>query len=299
MTEENIKRGIINDFFDKHYKILLIIPILIFILSLIYLYSFYAKTGDIMIKDVTLTGGASITVYTDKTIEIKEIEDALIPKYKDISTRILTDLSTGEQIAFSVESNADIDELKSSIEDFLGYSLNEKNSSMEFTGSSLSESFYRELRIAMLLAFVMISIVVFIIFRSPIPCIAVIFAAFSDIVITLALVDLAGIRVSTAGIAAFLMLIGYSIDTDMLLTTRVLRRKDESLIDRMVGSMKTGLVMTGTSIVAVLVGYFIAVSPVLKQVFLIITIGLFVDMITTWFGNTSMLKWYCDKKGLK
>ena len=108
-----------------------------------------------------------------------------------------------------------------------------------------------------------------------------------------------GLRVSTAGIAAFLMLIGYSIDTDMLLTTRVLKRREGLLIDRMIDSMKTGLVMTGTSILAVLVGYFVAVSPVLKQVFLIISIGLFADMFTTWLGNTSMLKWYCDKKGIK
>jgi len=299
MTEENIKRGIIHNFFDKNYKILLIVSILTLILSLAYLYSFYSKTNDIMIKDVTLTGGASITVYTDNPIDIKDVEDFLIPKYKDISTRILTDLSTGEQLAFSVEAKADIDELKSSMEAFLGYSLNEKNSSMEFTGSSLSESFYRELRGAMILAFVMISIVVFVIFRTPIPCIAVIFAAFSDIAITLAVVDMIGLRVSTAGIAAFLMLIGYSIDTDMLLTTRVLKRREGLLIDRMIDSMKTGLVMTGTSILAVLVGYFVAVSPVLKQVFLIISIGLFADMFTTWLGNTSMLKWYCDKKGIK
>ena len=53
------------------------------------------------------------------------------------------------------------------------------------------------------------SFVIFILFRTFIPSIAVIFAAFADIVMTLALVNYLGIKLSTAGIEAFLMLIGY------------------------------------------------------------------------------------------
>ena len=41
----------------------------------------------------------------------------------------------------------------------------------------------------------------------------------------LALIDFLGIEISAAGIAAFLMLIGYSVDTDILLTSRALKRK--------------------------------------------------------------------------
>ncbi len=298
MDNEAKKERILNTLLDKRYKILLIIPIVMLLFSLIYLYSFYNRTGDIMLKDVTLTGGASITVYTNETITISDIEKALLPKFKDISARLLTDLSTGKQIAFSVEAKTDLDDLKSSLEEILGYKLTEENSSMEFTGSSLGESFYKELIRAMIIAFILMSIVVFIIFRVTIPCLAVVFAAFSDIIVTLAVVDFLEIRVSTAGIAAFLMLIGYSVDTDMLLTTRVLKRKEKALVERMIDSMKTGMTMTLTSILAVLLGYFVAVSTVLKQVFLIISIGLFVDMVTTWLGNTSMLKWYCDKKGI-
>ncbi len=298
MDSEAKNEGILNTLFDKHYKILLIIPVVMLLFSLIYLYSFYNKTGDIMLKDVTLTGGASITVYTNETIKISDIEKALLPKFKDISARVLTDLSTGKQIAFSVEANTGLDDLKSSLEEILGYNLTEENSSMEFTGSSLGESFYKELIMALIIAFILMSIVVFVIFRVTIPCIAVIFAAFSDIVVTLAIVDILDIRISTAGIAAFLMLVGYSVDTDMLLTTRVLKRKEKALVERMIDSIKTGMTMTLTSLIAILLGYFIAVSVVLKQVFLIISIGLFVDMVTTWLGNTSMLKWYCDKKGI-
>jgi len=49
---------------------------------------------------------------------------------------------------------------------------------------------------------------------------AVVISAFADIVMTLALVDILGLKISTAGIVAFLMLIGYSVDTDILFNNK-------------------------------------------------------------------------------
>jgi len=56
-----------------------------------------------------------------------------------------------------------------------------------------------------------------------VPSSCVILAAVSDIISTIAVTNLLGLKMSTAGIAALLMLIGYSVDTDILLTTKVLK----------------------------------------------------------------------------
>ena len=289
-------RQLYGQLFEKHYKIPLMISLLMLLFSLVYIASFYAKTGDIMAKDVTLTGGTTITVFTQEKIVPSDIERALAAKFKDVVVRILTDLRTGKQIAFSVETKADVAELKAQLESYLGYSLTGENSSTEFTGTALSGSFYRELIRALIIAFILMAIVVFVIFRVAIPSLAVILAAFTDIVVALAVADLIGIRISAAGIAAFLLLIGYSVDTDILLTTRLLKRREKELIERLKDALTTGLMMSLTSIAAVLVAYFIVASPVLKQVFIIIAIGLFADIISTWGGNAAILKWYCDKK---
>ncbi len=280
--------------YDKHYKLLFLLPVILLVSSLFYISFFYVQNKDLMHKDVTLTGGTTITVYAENSPE--EIEKFLSVEGVDASVRSLADLRTGKQIAFSVESAIEADRLRHVIEKNLGYNLTEENSSIEFTGSALSESFYNELMMALIIAFFLMAIVVFIIFRTTIPSLAVIFAAFSDIVITLAIIDFFGIRLSTAGIAAFLMLIGYSVDTDIMLTTRLLKRKESFLLERMKEALRTGLTMTITSIAAVFSAYLIIVSPVLKQLFLILTIGLCIDLITTWLGNASLLKWYCDKK---
>ena len=144
------------------------------------------------------------------------------------------------------------------------------------------------------------AIVVFLIFRTLIPSTAVVFSAFADIVMTLTLINLMGIRISTAGIVAFLMLIGYSVDTDILLTTRVLKRRDMSVNNRIFGAFKTGITMTLTSLVVVLVGYFLtsSISGIFNQIFTILIIGLGFDIMNTWLVNASLLKWYTTKKNL-
>ena len=258
-----------SEFYDRNYKKFLILPALMLIFAVIYLISFYAQTGDIMRKDVSLTGGTLLTVYTEN-FSVKDIENAL--KDYDISIRVLTNIETGKQIAFTVETESAPDEFKGILENYLNYKLDEDNSSIEFTGTSLSQSFYKELIIAMLLAFVFMSIVIFIIFKIPLPSFYVILCAATDILVPIAVIDIWQVKVSTAGIAAFLMLIGYSVDTDILLTTRVLKHKEEVLNKRIFSAMKTGLTMSLTSFTAVFIAYFLVISPVLKQVFLIISL---------------------------
>jgi len=302
MENQPINPQISNEkkhWYDRTYWLLFMVPALLLILSIIYVGSIYVKTGDIIYKDVTLTGGTTLTLV-NSTISALDMEKSLQSKYTDLVVRSLTDVQTGKQTAISIETKSEPDQLKKDVESILGVTLKEDDFSIEFTGSVLSQTFYSELLRAVILAFVFMAITVFIIFKVPIPSLAVIFAAVTDITITLAIVDILGMRISTAGIAAFLMLIGYSVDTDILLTTRVLRRKETGpFLERMKSALKTGLTMTFSGIVAMLAAYLIVQSPVLKQVFLIIIIGLFVDILATWLGNTAILKWYCDRHNIK
>ena len=128
------------------------------------------------------------------------------------------------------------------------------------------------------------------------PSVAVILAAFSDIVVTLAIVNIIGMKISTAGIAAFLIIIGYSVDTDILLSTRVLKRKEGEVIDRIAGAFKTGMMMSLTTLAAVIVSLIIAQSEVIRQIMTILFIGLVVDLINTWIQNAGILKLYLEKK---
>ena len=133
--------------------------------------------------------------------------------------------------------------------------------------------------------------------KKSVPAFAVILSAFADIIMTLAVINLVGIELSTAGIVAFLMLIGYSVDTDILLTTRLLRRR-EGVNASLFKAFKTGMTMTITSIVAVMTALIAIYSfeSVLNQIFTILLIGLGFDMFNTWVTNASIIKWYVGKQ---
>lgn len=284
--------------YDRWYKLFLILPILLLIISIVYLFNFYSVNGDFVLKDISLSGGTTITLIGN--IDNTLLESALKEDFPDVYTRKITDISTGEAIAVLVDSSAKSEDLQSAIESFIGYPLNSENSSIEFTGSTLSNSFYRQLIIAILISFLLMSGVVFFLFRSLVPSIAMIFAAFADIIFALVLVNITGLRISAAGIAAFLMLIGYSVDTNILLTSRVLRNREGKINDRILSAFKTGIFMTLTALVALLPALLIVtgIPDSFKQIFLIAVFGLFGDIINTWMVNAGILKIYAKRKGI-
>lgn len=285
----------IENWYNKNYKKLLVLPLLMMIFSFGYLVYFYQTNNDFIYKDISLTGGTSATLTGN--IDAEKLVNELSDKLEDINTREIYDLLTHERKALLIETKSNIETTKQVLEEYMGYELNSDNSSFEFTGSTLSTNFYKQLLIAILIAFIFMALVVFIIFRTFVPSSAVIISAFADILMTLVLADILQIKMSTAGIVAFLMLIGYSVDTDILLTTRVLKRKDGTINQRIFGAFKTGITMTMTSILTMALALIIVMSfsIVLTQIFTVLLIGLGFDLINTWITNVSILKWYAEK----
>ena len=291
-----MKKINLSEFHDKNYKKLLLIPLILFLISISYIFIFYSQNGDFIYKDISLTGGTAVTIYG--SFDIDKLYTDLSQELPELNIRSIYDLITQEQKAVIIETTLDGKSAKERLQSYLNYELTEDNSSLEFTGSVLSDSFYQQLILAIFVAFLFMAIVVFIIFRTFVPSLAVVISAFADILMTLVVVDILGIKMSSAGIVAFLMLIGYSVDTDILLTTRILKRNEGSLNHRIFGAFKTGITMTLTSLFAILFALIIvsSFSIVLTQIFTILVIGLGFDLFNTWITNVSILKWYVEGK---
>lgn len=285
-------------FYEKHYKTLLYIPLIIIVLSLIFLGLKYARGEELIKRDVSLTGGITLTVNYGEQVSLVDLEKSLSEKFREVTVRKLSEVGSGRQVGLVFELQAtasDLEAIKGEVSRLLEIKLDEKNYAVEITGSSLGKSFSAQLIKAVIIAFLFMAIVVLILFRAPVPAFAVIFAAFADILGTFTILSVLDVKISTAGIAAFLMLIGYSVDTDILLTARVLKRREKPFYERFIEAMKTGLTMSLASFAAFLVAYIFVISPILKEIFLILTIGLVFDMINTWMFNASILKIYLDK----
>ncbi|MEA3429852.1 MAG: protein translocase subunit SecF [Nanoarchaeota archaeon] len=276
--------------YQKHYKKLLIIPMLILLLAIAQIGYQYATTGDFISKSIRLKGGT--TIYTEQTLNSESMESFLTSKFPEHFFSVQKSEGGIGSIIESDLSDDRVSELKQFIESKDVTIIGAITEDAEF-----SASFYRTMLIVILVAFVLMGIVVFVSFKTPIPSIAVILSAFSDIIVTLAIFNLLDFQLLKGGLAAFLMLIGYSVDTDILLTNRVLKRKLGTVYERVKGAMSTGLKMSITTISAVAVAYYVAIPPDIRQIMVILLIGLVVDLMNTWIQNTGILRWYMEKKG--
>lgn len=284
------------EFYDKQYKKLLIIPFIILILALGVIGYTYLSTGDFVNKGVSLKGGSTITI--NKVVDVLELESYLKEKFPKADITVRSLVAGGKVAGIAVDSDAqesqEIKVLIDTLEEKLG--LEKEDYGVEVMGSSLGRSFFKQTIYALLIAFLLMGIVIFLYFRTLAPSLAVILAAFSDIIVTLAIFNLTGIKLGAAGIAAFLMLIGYSVDTDVLLSTRVLKRREGTVMERILGAMKTGLTMSCTTLTAIVIALVFVKSEVIKQIMIILLIGLLVDLVMTWLQNTGILRLYLEKK---
>ncbi|MCL5106186.1 MAG: hypothetical protein M1331_02195 [Candidatus Marsarchaeota archaeon] len=159
---------------------------------------------------------------------------------------------------------------------------------------SLGQYFLKKIQQVVIISFILVAIAVFVIFRNPAPSLAVIFGAGNDIIVALGAMGAFGIPLGVASIGALLMLIGYSMDTDLLASVRILKRSENTASERAFSTMKTGLTMTGAAIIAFAVLFSVSYLTGISTFFEISAVmlfGLLGDVFTTWLGNTTLILW--------
>jgi preprotein translocase subunit SecF len=277
----------------KHYKKFMLIPLLIFILSLVIIGNNYAKNGEIVDKGIDFKGGSQIIVELSKPISLTEVKKTLSEDIGGDNT-IRTIKGTEQILLIDIDKKISKDEIEGILDK---NNIEYRSISMQSIGAALGEAFWHQAQIAIVIAFLAMALVVFITFRSVVPSLAIILAGSFDIIFAIAGMDLLGIKLSLGTLAALLILIGYSVDTDILLSTRLLKRKGEGDLDsRIISSMKTGVTMTITGISAFVVLYLVSTSVILDQIALVIILGLLADLPYTWIQNMGILKWHLKRE---
>src|SRR3989338_4997699 len=126
-------------FYNKYYIYFLLLPILLFIIAIFSLTINYRNTGDIVDRDVSLTGGVTATVYGHANLN--EIEDGLKKEFPDadFNVRGLGIFETATSAGFIVEiTDVSDEDLKIALDKIVG--LKEGSYSFEETGSALGNS---------------------------------------------------------------------------------------------------------------------------------------------------------------
>ncbi|MBD3203241.1 MMPL family transporter [Candidatus Woesearchaeota archaeon] len=281
----------ITKFYFKNFNKLQIFLVLLTVLATGALIINYAKTGSFVSKDVSLTGGLSVTIHTDAEINPENLRDDLSKEFPRSSINVRTLQVSGQEQGIIIEdSNTDdSDQLVAYLKENIN-GITENDISVETMGSTLGKSFFKEIFIALFFAFICMGLVFLYYFRSLFATFAALVSAFLDIFITLGIITALQIKLTSGGIASFLMLIGYSIDTSILISTKMLKDKKADMNEGIKEAMKTGFTMSAAGIAAMFISFIFTNNFALRQIMLILVIGLVIDLFTSWIGNVAILK---------
>jgi preprotein translocase subunit SecF len=283
--------GLINYNIEKYSpKQLVMLPVVLLIISLAIIGFNVATTGMPVTPGMEFAGGYSYAVTTTQT------DDQIRAVFTDYPLVSIKEGISGKQLQFGPMEQAKIDSLQGVVEK--NYPQHEAMASIDPTFGKSNQSMAV---FALILSFIGMSIVVFISFRTFVPSCAVVLSAFADMAMTAAAMSVLGLTLTLGTTAALLMLIGYSVDSDILLTTRVLKRQGK-LNEKLTGAFRTGIIMTSTTFAAAVamfvVSWFGGVE-VMWEISAVLLIGLVADVLNTWLTNVGILKWYVTKGGGK
>jgi preprotein translocase subunit SecF len=283
--------GLIKYDIEKYSpKQLVIIPLVLLVISIVLLTLNMVNTGMPVTPGIDFSGGTAVTVITPDT---REQIQATFSGYPLID--VAEGVNNGKFLKFGSMDDAKFRSLTELI------TQKYPDAKIDQIGESFGKTLQYQAVIAIIFSFIGMAIVIFLAFRTFVPAAAVVLSAFADMVMTAAAMNIIGIPLSLGTVAALLMLIGYSVDSDILLTNRVLKRQGK-LNEKLSGAFTTGIIMTSTTLAATaalfIVSWFGSVQ-ILMEISAVLLIGLVFDIMNTWLTNAGILKWYALKGGSK
>ena len=281
---------------------IMLVPIAVIILALISLGVTYVSTGSPVKLGIEFTGGTLITVPGIGS------EESVAAEFASYPLQDVRDIGNRYMLQFGPMSDLEYSQLVKLANDRF------ESPDIRHMGPIYSKELQSQVARYLPLSFIFMAIVVFVVFRQFVVSALVVLCALADILIAAASMNLTGVELSLGTVAALLMLIGYSVDTDILLSMRVLKRKGD-VDEKIKGAMQTGLTMAGTTISAVIAliiisNFLYLIVPsftrmdIIADMTMVLIFGLAADVFNTWVTNAQGLRWYLGRskkaaRGLK
>jgi preprotein translocase subunit SecF len=272
------------DYSEYSNRQLIAVPLAVLAVALLIIGGVWLTTGAPVDLGMEFTGGTEMRLQIDGKNPDQQIRQAFDAEPAGIQPVAGSDIYI---VSFGTEANSE--QLEQQAE-AAGFGVE----SIDATSPSFGSEAQTQAIGGIVVAFAGMSVLVFAMFRTFVPSIAVVASAFSDVAVPLALMNVFGIPLTLGSVAALLMIIGYSVDSDILLNNHVLRRQG-GFYESAYRAMETGITMTLTSIAAMTVMTIVATAfgiGLLSSIGLILVFGLATDLLNTYMLNMSLLRWW-------
>ena len=285
----------------EDYERYFTVPVAMILLAVAVLAGSYLMNGQVFEKGTDFEGGNQVVYNVANGTSEQQVRQAFIDyegadwQQQDITVRT----QVGSPGVISVNTPTPIIESNSEAEQILTQAgIDAEVDQLISLSGILGQEFLFQAQIAFILAFTIMSLVIFTAFRDFIPAVAVVFAATGDILIAAAGMTLFGIPLTLGSVAALLMLIGYSVDTDIVMSMRVLKQRRGSVKEKLWSATKTGITMSSGGIAGFSLLYLVSIAIVgpteLSRISAVMVIGLMADIPLTYLGNGVILSKYVN-----
>ncbi len=105
-TSEN-KSNKLGEFYKKNYKKLMVIPAIMFFLSVLIIIHTISVDGTPIYRDISLKGGLSAIINTNTQITAEEYENALHLKFQENSFIVSELFEDGKKVGFIIDTDLD------------------------------------------------------------------------------------------------------------------------------------------------------------------------------------------------
>jgi len=268
---------------------LVVVPLAVLVLAFAVIGGWYVITGAPATPGLEFTGGVELRIADNGGDVRGQIETAFDREPDTIQSIPADDVYV---VTFRA-TESDPTDLAGALDDQAS-AANLQTTGIDQVSPSFAADTVQTAVFGLVLAFVGMSVLVFALFRTLVPSVAVVASAFSDLIIPIAVMNLLNIQMTLGIVAALLMIIGYSVDSDILLNNSVLRRTG-GFYESVSRAMRTGVTMTVTSMAAMIVMAVVATLfgiSLLRDIGIILAVGLCADLMNTYLLNVALLRWH-------
>lgn len=282
-------------FFDKNYRKMLIFSTALFVV-LVIAFFIGLSTGKVNLNlGLDFVGGYAISLVDWQGGNESEVYSALAD-ITGINVKETTSFTGARLLDITLKSGSN-SLTKQQFEEKVASALNLKEQPhAKEISPYLGKILYEKTTGILLFSFLLMALVVFIYFRNVVPSIMVVSCVLIDAIETFIVVSFLGVEINPASIIAFMFVFGYSVDTDVLLTTKLMKMRDGTMYNSVKSAIKIGLLMQITSWCAFLAIQLISTNDVARTIALIMNIAIAFDIVNTWITNAGVLRWYLEKK---
>jgi len=282
----------ILSFIENNYKKFLMISMVIFVIFVGTILFNYFKYGYIINKSITISGGYVTLINNNYHITNPEIQNTLnqmnITDYVLYSTPNIIYIESGKQINETLLINL--------LNQDYNISLLSTDISIQQYSSLVGNLIFNQFLFFVILAMILTAFVIFIAFRVSKITLNIISTILFDIVGLLAILSITKYPIGANGFIGMLMILGFAIDNNVVLSTNIVKEKEKPFIERVRMSFRVGMLMEIIALYTLLLLYFIVPEPSVDEFAFVLSVAIILDLLYYLIGNIPLYKYFEAKK---